>query len=337
MGGPVRQIALGLSGMLVWALTSTSLLVAQDVQVPRITIGAVTKYTGSPSPSESQRVQEFLSNLELQLASSFAKSSDLDYLDRSNLDALFRELHLSSSTFFDASTGSLHGLLGRLDFLVVAEASSSTSARVRVLDVETSAVKVATLCQPRTTIFGSASTDAPECVSQIVTQVAPFAKARFATNRDRLMKAAAAQRAVEEQRTKLAEELKKEEQKRAKEEAAAEQRRAEEQRAAEEERAAKDAAAAAQQAEIEKQIDEIRPHYEEVVARLSSQTKFWKQMSDELNQQGHSLRSQVQSLLSNTRIVARRCDDALVAGKPDILNNCLDELSRKLDQLEEYK
>jgi len=194
---PIRFIAASLGIFLCPGFASLSCF-AQEVQVPRVSVGAVTKYTGPASSAQEQQSQEFLSNLELQLASGFAKSGDIDYLDRSNLYELFRELHISSWSFFDASTGSLHGLMGRLDFLIVAEASSATTARVKILDVETGAVKIATLCQPRTTMFGKASTDAPECVSQIVSQMATFAKMRFTTKRDRLIKAAVSQQEAEE-------------------------------------------------------------------------------------------------------------------------------------------
>jgi hypothetical protein len=332
----IRFIAATL-GMFLCSGFASLFCFAQEVHVPRVSVGAVTKYTGPASSAQEQQSQEFLSNLELQLASGFAKSGDIDYLDRSNLYELFRELHISSWSFFDASTGSLHGLMGRLDFLIVAEASSATTARVKILDVETGAVKIATLCQPRTTMFGKASTDAPECVSQIVSQMATFAKIRFTTKRDRLIKAAVSQQEAEERRAKLAQEQKEEEQKRAQEEAAGARQRAAEERAAAEQRAAEQRAAEARQAEIDKQIGEIRPHYEEVQSQFEAQMAFWKQLGNDMKQQGRRLRPEIQALLSSSSTAARRCNDDLGAGRPDALKICLDELSRKLDQLEQYK
>src|SRR5580704_13828387 len=176
---------------------------AQEPQHLSVNIGTVTRYSGSLPQSEAHDCQDFLANLELQMAAEFAKNSGVQYLDRGNLNQIFHEVHLSSGSLFDSSSGALRGLLGRLDYLIVAEASSPKAARVRVLDVETGAVKVATMCQPHTTIFGSVSTTPPDCISTIVGQVASLARVRLGVKQDRLTKAAAAQRATDEQRAKL--------------------------------------------------------------------------------------------------------------------------------------
>jgi hypothetical protein len=304
---------------------SQSYIFAQ-AQKLRVGVGAVTKYSGSLSSSGRQRCQDFLDVLETQLAADFVKSPDVEYLDRSNLDEVFRELDIPSDVAFDASTGALRGLLGRLDYLIVAESSSPSSARVRVIDVETGAVKVATICQPRTSLFGGLSTEAPECIPSIVAQTSSLAKARLALKRQRLMKAAAAEQAAEERRAELAKREREEESKRAQQELIAAQQRDEEQRAAQE-----------RQAEIEHQINAVRPRYEEAVARLSAEAAFWKQLNEELRSRGGSLRPAIQSALKSAHLTADRCGEFLTAGKPDELNTCISELSRKLDRLEEYK
>lgn len=325
---------LTLSAITPW---SQSCIFAQEGQDPKVSVGAVTKYTGPFSASDRQRNEDFLAILETQLAAKFATSGDVEYLDRSNLDAIFREQRLSSASLFDASTGAMKGLLGRLDFLIVAESSSPTLARVRVLDVETGAVKVSMMCQPRTTIFGGLSTDAPECVPSIVAQTSSLAKARLALKQQRLTKAAAAEHAAEEQRAKLEQQEREEERERAHQEQIARQQQADQERTAQKEQAAEQMAAQERQAKTDRQINAARPQYEDAIARLSGQTAFWKHLSEDLRRQGGSLRPEIESALSGAQATANRCSEFLAAGKPDALNTCVDELSRKLNQLEKYK
>jgi hypothetical protein len=235
------RVLIGLSAVLFisWIITSSSdpWLFAQETAEPRVSVGAVTKYSGAPSSSDRQRCQDFLDLLETQLAGEFVKSPEIDYLDRSSLDDVFQELHLGSDIAFDPSSGALRGLLGRLDFLIVAAASSPSSARVRVLDVETGRVKAVAICQPRTSILGGLSAAAPECIASIVSQTSSAVKTRLALKRQRLMKAAAAKRAAEEQRTKLAQQEREEERKRAQREKEEETRRAQEEQTAAQQRA----------------------------------------------------------------------------------------------------
>jgi len=329
--------------LIVPGLPSSS--VAQEVHEPRVSVGAVTKYTGPRSSSEQlQRSADFLAMLETQLAANFVRSSEAEYLDRSNLGELFRELHLSSASVFDPSSGALRNLLGRLDYLIVAESSSPTLARVRVLDVETGAVKVAAICEARTSLFGGISTAAPECIPSIVGQTVSLAKARLAVKRQRLMKTAAAERAAEEQRAEEQRKLdrgeKEEERKRAQMERVAAQREAElikQQKADERQRAEEERAAQERQAEIQQQVDAARPRYEDVVARLSGETTFWEHFNEQLRRQGLSLRPEVRSALKSAHMTADRCHEFLAASKPDALNTCISELSHKMDQLQEYR
>src|ERR1039457_342392 len=113
--------------LILLVLLSSVPACAQDA---RISVAAVTKYTGILSPDEVRHGQDFLMTLETQLAANFVAAKDVDYLDRNNLDALFREVHLSSNSVFDQSTGALRGLLGRLDFLIIIEASEASTARI---------------------------------------------------------------------------------------------------------------------------------------------------------------------------------------------------------------
>jgi hypothetical protein len=314
--------------LIFWTIVSSAqpCVFAQQTPELRVSVGAVTRYAGPYSSSDRQRSQDFLDLLETQLAAGFVNSPELDYLDRSSLGELFQELHLSSDIAFDTSSGALRGLLGRLDFLVVAVASSPSSARVRVLDVETGAVKGVAICQPRTSIFGGLSAAAPECIATIISQTSAAAKARLALKRQRLMKAEAAEHAAEEQRTKLAQMEKEEERKRAQQQQMVAQQQAEE-----------EAAAQQRQAEIEQQIDAARPKYEDAIARLSGETAFWHQISEELRSQGGSLRPEIRSALQSAHMTADRCAGSLKAGKPDVLNTCISELNHKLDQLDKYK
>jgi len=333
------MIRLSAALLVFWTSCSPSgpCVFAQQTAELRVSVGAVTKYSGAPSSSDRQRCQDFLDLLETQLATEFLKSPEVDYLDRSSLDEIFQELHVSSDVAFDQSSGPLRGLLGRLDFLIVATASSPTSARVRVLDVETGAVKVVAVCERRTSIFASRSAAAPECIASIVSQTQSVVKTRLAVKRQRLMKAAVAKRAAQEQRTKLAQREREEVRKRAQREKEEETRRAQEEQTAAQQRAEEERAAQQRQAEIEDQINAARPKYEDAITRLSAQTTFWKKIDGELRSRGFSLRSDVQSALKSAQLTADRCGEFLTAGKPDALNTCINELSQELDRLEKYR
>src|SRR5665213_2074905 len=86
-----------------------------------VSVGAVTKYTGIATNEKDikdiKSINEFLNTLESQTAKEFVKHTEVDYLDRMNMDATFGELNLSSNSNFDSSSGALRGLIGRLDYL----------------------------------------------------------------------------------------------------------------------------------------------------------------------------------------------------------------------------
>src|ERR1035438_5421236 len=102
---------------------------AQEVTV---SVGSVTKYTGivtnKSDVADVKSINNFLNTLESQVANAFVEHSEVDYLDRMNTDALFREIHFSSDAAFNPNSGALRNLLGRLDFLVVMDASDTSSA-----------------------------------------------------------------------------------------------------------------------------------------------------------------------------------------------------------------
>jgi hypothetical protein len=279
----------------------------------RVSIGAVTKYTGS-SATQTEG-QDFLATLETQMAAGFLDAKDIDYLDRSNLDALLRELHVSSASVFDQSSGALRGLLGRLDLLIVIEASTTQTARVRVVDVERGAVKAVAICEAST----APSKATPACVQQLLTRTLATAKEMLAVRQNRLAKAEAERRAAKR--------------------ASAEQERTalEEQQEADRKRTAEEQAAKEQQAEVERQLDGLRPGYDDAVSRLSAEESHWGNIGKELSARGLNLRTDVQSALSVAKRTANRCSAWLANRNPGELSTCLDEFNNNLHQLEKYR
>jgi hypothetical protein len=297
-------------------------------QQQTVNAGAVTKYTGTYTQADQvQQSRDFLSTLEAQLAASFARSSGIEYVDRSNLQEIFREKRLASGDEFDPSTGALRGLLGKLDYLIVIEASASSTARLRVIDVETGAVKATSICENPSAIarlFSSSRT--PACISSLVDQTLMLAKGRLAVKKDRALKEANERREAE---NKVAEEERKraEEQRRSRLQTAAEQREAE-RRIEEEEQ---------NRVQAEAEVSKVRPRYDDVMARVSSEDTFWQHMDAQLHSSGHSLRSEVRSLLGTVHSKADQCGQLLTSLKAADANACLDQLDKQLDALDQYK
>jgi len=307
---------------------------AQDA---RISVAAVTKYTGTSSSDEAQRSQDFLATLETQLAASFVHARDIDYLDRSNLDALFRELHLSSSSFFNQSTGALRGLLGKLDFLIVAEASTAAAARVRVVDVETGAIKGVAICEAPTTVWGRPAKTTPECVPRILEQTLAAAKTRLTIKQSRLAKAAAERQSAEQEKADRERRAVKQQQesarKRAEEEKTARARQAE----ADRNRAEEETVARKQQAEVERQLEPLRLRYESANAQLSTEAARWANVRRQLSARGLGLRPDVESALASAGRTADRCNGLLANRDSEKLSSCLDQLDKNLYQLGQYR
>lgn len=303
----------------------------------RISVAAVTKYIGPTSPDDIQRSQDFLATLEIQLAENFVSAKEVDYLDRSNLDALLRELNLSSASVFDQSTGAMRGLVGRLDLLIVIEGSTPTTARVRVVDVETGAVKGAVICEAPTTILGRPSRATPECVPRIQAQTLAAAKMRLAIKQNRLAKAEEERQAARQEKAERENRASKQQQeadrKRADEKKAAQKQQAE----ADRERDAEEEVARKQYEDTEHKLDELRPRYEDAVAQLATEAAHWESVRKALQASGLGLRSDVQSALANAHRTANRCEGLLSSRNPEQLSSCLDRLSNILYQLGQYR
>ena len=56
---------------------------------------------------------------------------------------------MSSGRDFDQTTGGFRGLMGRLDFLIVIDGVDASTAKMRLIDVETGAVKGVETCSKR--------------------------------------------------------------------------------------------------------------------------------------------------------------------------------------------
>jgi hypothetical protein len=88
-----------------------------------------------------RRVNGYLINLESDLAAKISGMKGVSYQDRTATAELLHEVHMSSGRDFDSYSGALTGLMGRLDYLIVIDAVNASSARMRLIDVETGSVK----------------------------------------------------------------------------------------------------------------------------------------------------------------------------------------------------
>jgi hypothetical protein len=290
---------------------------AQQVTV---SVGTVTKYSGIATNESDIRnlkeINENLNTLESYLAKEFVSHGDIDYLDRMNTDRVFQELHLSSSSAFNASSGALKGLLGRLDFLVVIDSAEPTTSRVRLIDIETGAVKAIETCKRKTSFMGSASDSAPDCIVPFVANTRNVARIKLAAKTERLRlhvteEQAAKQKATSEQNARLKEQMK----------------------AQQIAQAQADAQAKAQ-AELDAQISGIRPVLDDAIARLASANDFWEKLSRQLASSGQSLRPSVKSTLYSANADGRRCQEFLSQSNVNEVKTCISKLNSDLDKLD---
>lgn len=167
-----------------------------------ISVGAVTKYSGILAGQEDVKglkdLNEFLNVLESQVAREFVNHGDIDYLDRMNTEEVFQELHLSSNSAFNTSSGALKGLLGRLDFLVVIDSAEPATARIRLIDVETGAVKALETCKRKTSLFGFTQDGSADCVAPFVSRTVDAAHVKRAAKAARLQLQAARDQAAKQ-------------------------------------------------------------------------------------------------------------------------------------------
>jgi hypothetical protein len=303
---------------------------AAAAQPVTVSVGGVPKYSGILVDQKEVRnlkdINQFLNVLESQLAAEFVKYSDVDYLDRTNTLEVFRELHISSSPSFDPSSGAIRGLMGRLDFLAVLDSSEPSTARIRLIDVETGAVKAIETCKKRTSFLGLSSDTPPDCISLFVAKARSVASAKLAVKRGRLQKSEQekqeAQKKLEVQRRKDAQLAKAEENRRQQEKEAA-QHLAEQQAQA--------------QMQLDAQIAGIKPSLDDAMARLSAESDFWRDLERELIDSGHSLRPSIRTALNGAVSNGHRCQDLLAQQNADGLQKCIADLNRKLDALDALK
>jgi hypothetical protein len=304
----------------------------------RVNVGVVTKYTGAPASLDERRDSElYLSTLETQIAGESIRLNNVNYLDRSSVREVFQELHLSSDAAFDQSSGGLRGLLGRLDILIVIDASSPAVARLRAIETQTGAVRGLATCKRSRSLFGNASDGEQNCVQDFVAQVEPSIRATLSRkqklNAEQL---ADLQRQVDDRvsQRKAADAA----QQLAMRQEAQAQRDATEQRQA----AAKEAQAQAekqqkQRQDIQSQLVALQPDLEDAMSRLSSTNAFWNQMRREMAGRGQSLRSEIQTGLIGANANGSRCQTLFNTSQPATLKACTGELNHRLVELESYK
>ncbi len=304
-----------------------SLASSQQVSV---SVGSITKYSGIATNerdiSDLKALNEYLNSLESQLAKEFVNRGDVDYLDRMNTDAIFQELHLSENSSFNASSGALKGLLGRLDFLVVIDSAESTTARVRLIDVESGAVKAIETCKRKSSFLGMTQEGVPDCVVPFVTRARDVAHLKMTAKIERLrqkkdQEQAAKQKSAAEQKALLKEQ----------------QREREQAETQAKEQAKALAQAQAEQTVLDNQIAGLRPDFDDAVERLSSINDFWNNLSRQLASSGQSLRSNVRISLNIANSDHNRCKEFLSQSKVDELKTCISKLNSDLDKLDKFK
>ena len=301
-----------------------------SAQQATVSVGSVTKYSGIATNERDikdlKALNEYLNTLESQLAKEFVNRGDVDYLDRMNTDAIFQELHLSENSSFSASSGALKGLLGRLDFLVVIDSAEPTTARVRLIDVESGAVKAIETCKRKSSFLGMTQEGVPDCVVPFVTRARDVARVKMAAKTERLRQKAAQDQTAKQKSAAEQKALLREQQKaRAQAESQAK------------EQAKAQAQAQAEQTALDNQISALRPDFDDAVARLSSINDFWNNLSRQLASSGQSLRSNVRTALNSANSDGNRCQEFLSQSKVDELKTCISKLNSDLDKLDKLK
>jgi hypothetical protein len=126
---------------------------APVIVVHPVAVGAITRdpqlYLVPNDMATIQSVRRLLINVESDLAGRLSGMSGISYQDRTATDELLHEVHMSSGRDFDLSSGALRGLMGRLDYLIVIDAVDRSTAKMRLIDVETGSVKGVETCARR--------------------------------------------------------------------------------------------------------------------------------------------------------------------------------------------
>jgi hypothetical protein len=290
-----------------------------------INVGSILKYTGGPTKlSELKDTNLYLRTLESQIASAAIRLNGVRYIDRTSVDQIFQELNLSNDAAFDASSGALRGLLGRLDLLIVIDSADSSFARLRAIDLQDGSVRNMGTCKRG--FLSSPSDGSADCAKNFVGELAPITKELAQAKRRR--QADNARRAAEVAVQRAAEARQ-----------AAQERKAAQAKAAAEEKAARLQADADEKDLAERQaaISALQPGLEELLSRLQSADEFWKRMQQSLSEQGKSLRTEVQTLLHTADKNGSRCQQLATALDSVGLRGCMSELTMHLDKLDSFK
>jgi hypothetical protein len=305
------------------ALMMVAFLAVADAQQPTVSVGGITKYTGVLTSRDDVKdfkdINNFLNSVESQLAAEFVKYPDVEYLDRTNTEDIFRELHLSSNASFDSSSGALRGLMGRLDFLAVVDSSEPAYARLRLIDVQSGAVKAIETCKRSKSFFGTPS-DAPlDCIAPFVS------RSRIVVQAKRVEKQARLQRqALQNQEAKKQAEA---QQKQVALEKQAEQKQLDQEQQAQ----------TLAQTQLETEIAGVKPDLDDALARLSTANTFWSNFSQQLASSGISLRSTIRTALNTANADGAKCQQLLSQMKPSEVKVCTSQLNRHLDRLDAMK
>ena len=314
---------------------------ANAQQRTTISIGAVTKYSGIATNSQDvadlKTINQYLNTLEAHVAQEFVNIGDIDYLDRMNTDALFRELHLSQSAAFNASSGALKGLLGRLDFLVVIDSAEPTTARVRLIDVESGAVRALEACKRKSSFLGLGQESPPDCLGPFITRAKNAAHVKLQAKVERARQQSLEAQAAKDQAAKN--------QQAAKDRAARDQESARVQAEAiarDRERAQQLAqeraeTQAREQAALDAKVSALRPDFDDAIGRLSAANGFWDELSKQLASSGQSLRSTIRAALNAANSDGKRCQELLSRSNVDEAKPCILRLNSDLEKLDGLK
>jgi hypothetical protein len=299
-------------------------------QQPVVSVGAITKYTGVVTSRDDvkdlKEINGFLNSLESQLAGEFVKYPDVEYLDRTNTEDIFQELHLSSKSAFDHSSGALRGLMGRLDFLAVIDSSEPMSARLRLIDVQSGAVKAIETCKRSTSFFGTPTDVPPACIAPFVSRTRTVVQAKRVDKQARLQRQAFQEQAVKKQAAGQ------------QRQAVAQQKQlALENQAEQKQLAQQQQAEALAQKQLEGEIAAVKPDFDDALSRLSTANRFWGNFSQQLASSGISLRSEIRTAMDTANADGTRCQQLLSRMKPDEVKVCTAQLNRHLDRLDAMK
>ena len=132
-------------------------------------VGAITRdpelYLIPHDVATINATRRMLLNLESDLANKLSSLRGISYQDRTATQELLHEVHATNGRDFDPTSGALRGLMGRLDFLIVIDAVDRSTARMRLIDVQSGAVRGVESCVHR-------AAGAPSCVQGMASKLA---------------------------------------------------------------------------------------------------------------------------------------------------------------------